>query len=767
MAVSLVATPDSIGLTASNTDLDGLLPVLQWLDRLLQQAVTTAQVVYGAEAATDPYRGLHIEPEEFSRWLARKPGAPLFSEVKETLTESAADHLREGSRLARLKHTFGLSAFDMDVVAIALAPEIDLRYERLYAYLQDDVTRRRPNVNLVLDLLCSDAPAKLARQAHFAGDAPLVRQGLLEIIPDPHQVQPPFLSHYLKLDEQVRRFLLGQPGLDPRLAPCCELIEPAVRFATLSLDTEIKQGLEGMALQNRATQESLLLYFQGSPGLGQRSAAEALAATTESRLLAVNLAQALGVPTDFAALVKRVCQEARFQQAVLYLEGLEALQQQEQTPVYGQLLAALSVLPGITIITGTQPWVPAVRGGLDLITVPFMPPDFARRRACWQAHLTASGISLPDRDLDNLTDRFRLSVDQIAQAIAMACTRVQWRAAIQMMDGNLTNRSSCQPAQAAMRPTRKDLFAAARAQSGYDLGVLARKIEPRQVWNDIVLPPEPLAQLQEMCQQAQYRHVVYGEWGFARKLSLGKGLNALFTGTPGTGKTMAAEVIAAELQLDLYKIDLSQVVSKYIGETEKNLDRIFTAAENANAILLFDEADALFGKRSEIKDAHDRYANLEVAYLLQKMEEYEGITILTSNLRQNLDEAFTRRLRFIIGFPFPEEQDRRRIWQGIWPSQTPLGPDVDLNQLAKRFKLTGGNIRNIALAAAFLAAGDRQMVGMNHILQAAKREFRKMGRLINEAEFLLFGAEKINRNHAAQATVEPGRKPDHTRRASQ
>ena len=204
----------------------------------------------------------------------------------------------------------------------------------------------------------------------------------------------------------------------------------------------------------------------------------------------------------------------------------------------------------------------------------------------------------------------------------------------------------------------------------------------------------------------------WATWGFGRKLAQGKGVTALFAGPSGTGKTMAAEVIAGELGLDLYKIDLAGVVSKYIGETEKNLDRIFAAAEDANAILFFDEADALFGKRSEVRDAHDRYANIEIAYLLQKMEEYDGVAILATNLRSNLDEAFVRRLAFTVHFPFPDEADRRRIWRGIWPAATPLAADVDLDFLAAQFKLSGGNIKNIALAAAFLAAADGRPVAM-------------------------------------------------------
>ena len=236
-----------------------------------------------------------------------------------------------------------------------------------------------------------------------------------------------------------------------------------------------------------------------------------------------------------------------------------------------------------------------------------------------------------------------------------------------------------------------------------------------------------------------FASAVYGAWCFERKLSLGKGLSALFSGPPGTGKTMAAEVIAADLKVELLKIDLSQIVSKYIGETEKNLRQLFEQAAAAHAILFFDEADALLGKRSAVKDAHDRYANTEIAYLLQKMEEYEGIAILATNMRQNMDEAFTRRMRFIVEFPFPEDEDRLRIWNTVWPKEVPLAEDVDLPWLARQFRFSGGSIRNVALAAAFLAAEQGQAVAMRHLMLATKRELQKMGRLVNDQEYRKHG----------------------------
>jgi len=276
-----------------------------------------------------------------------------------------------------------------------------------------------------------------------------------------------------------------------------------------------------------------------------------------------------------------------------------------------------------------------------------------------------------------------------------------------------------------------DLFRAARAQSDAALDGLARKIEPVHHWSQIVLPEDTLAQLHEMCQQVIHRHRVLDEWGFGRRLSVGKGVTALFAGPSGTGKTMAADIIARELGLDLYKIDLSGVVSKYIGETEKNLDRIFTAAENANAILFFDEADALFGKRSEVRDSHDRYANIEVAYLLQLMDQYEGVAILATNLRQNMDEAFMRRLGFAIDFPFPDEEQRARIWRILFPAQAQREPDIDFVALGNQLRITGGSIKNIVFGAAFLAASADEPIGTRHLLHAARREYQKMGKVLS------------------------------------
>jgi SpoVK/Ycf46/Vps4 family AAA+-type ATPase len=399
---------------------------------------------------------------------------------------------------------------------------------------------------------------------------------------------------------------------------------------------------------------------------------------------------------------------------VLYLDDLDVLRREERVLEYRSLLAAVRERAGVTVLAGRRPWAPPDDGPTGIVDLAFPVPDFQRRRSCWQAHVAVAGVELEDRELDTLADRFRLDAGQIADAVATAGNRALWRAAAQ--------------------PTVDDLLAAARAQSGDELLSLARKVPPLHTWDDLVLPPDVASQMRELCWRVTNRQRVLGDWGFERRLALGKGTSALFAGPSGTGKTMAAEAIAGSLGLDLYAIDLSGVVSKYIGETEKNLGRIFRAAETANAILLFDEADALFGKRSEVRDSHDRYANIEISYLLQRIEQYDGVTILTTNLRGNLDEAFVRRLAFIVHFPFPDEAHRRRIWAGVWPPGTPLAADVDLDAMARRFKLSGGDIRNVALAAAFMAAAAGGPVTMPHLLAAARREHQKLGKAAAQGE---------------------------------
>jgi SpoVK/Ycf46/Vps4 family AAA+-type ATPase len=412
----------------------------------------------------------------------------------------------------------------------------------------------------------------------------------------------------------------------------------------------------------------------------------------------------------------------RSRQAILYVEPFDLLLEPDRAGERQRLLEALADYNGVTVLSGVQSKLPRGRGTHGQLQVDWPIPSHEQRMRSWRDSLDAAGEAVDEDLVDTLAGRFLLMPDQISDAVAGARIRTDWRmAASRPNDGD-----------SPMRPLElPDLFEAARAQSEATLEGLARKIEPVHSWDQIVLPEDTLAQLQEMCQQVVYRHRVLDEWGFGNRLSVGKAVTALFVGPPGTGKTMAADIIAHELGLDLYKIDLSGMVSKYIGETEKNLRRIFSAAENANAILFFDEADALFGKRSEVRDSHDRYANIEVAYLLQQMDQYQGVAILATNLRQNMDEAFVRRLGFAIDFPFPDEEQRARIWRLLFPPEARRTSDIDFLALGNQLRIAGGNIKNIVLSAAFLAASANESVGTEHLLHATRREYRKMGKVLS------------------------------------
>lgn len=714
-APSLAQIPESVQ-KAALSPLERLLPALNRLDLLLDRAVRSMDPTANADGAG--FRGLYIGRDEVGKLLQRKPSATPF-EAMVAAAGAGSDFKAGNSPFLWLMQEFELSNFDADILILSLAPELDLRYEKIYAYLQDDVTRKRPTVELVLNLLCGSADAKLSRRVHFHPDAPLIRNGLVHVSADASQPDAPFLAHAVRIDEQIARALLGDAATDPRLAPFSQFIAPSRSHIPTPFESEVVPVLAGLAAKH--PDGMFRSYFQGAAEAEKQAVAEGLAAALGTMLMKVHISRIVDKP-EFESLWKLVLREARMCGATLFVCGVDEFEGAEAGWRRQQMLSGLAEFHGTAILTGKQSWESQQFTGLAVTPIDFETPDFATRTALWKANLEHFGQAADPSMVSVLAGRFKLAAGEIAQAVASATLAAQWR------------RAAGQSNVSSEEPALEDLAAAARAQCGQELSVLSRKIEPQYKWDDIVLPADQMEQLQEMCAQAENRHIVFGEWGFERKLSLGKGLNVLFCGPPGTGKTMAAEVIAGQLQLDLYRIDLSQVVSKYIGETEKNLNRIFTAAESSNGILFFDEADALFGKRSEVRDSHDRYANIEISYLLQKMEEYAGVSILATNLRQNLDEAFVRRLQFIVEFPFPDEEYRRRIWEGVFPKETPLGDDVKFDVLAKEVRLAGGSIKNMALAAAFYAAAGGEKVRMRHLIQAAHREHQKLGRSWSTSE---------------------------------
>lgn len=728
------------------SSLDHILAELERVDLLIRIQIRKAQQI---QSADQELQGILISEEEIEALLAKPIGLPQWAtdptllssaQVQATLETMAAEIAQRQAesvqhgiklRLRELVRCFQLTSIDMDTLLISLAPELDLRYERLYAYLQDDVRKKRPSVDLVLNLLCPDFKTKLAARQRFTSTAPLLKYCLLHLFDDPSQQKPPLLSKYIKVDDRVVNYLLGSDELDEQILPYSRYISPKFVLEELFLPAGVKERLGYVAQAKEVIEAGLILYFQGSYGLGKQTTAEAFCRELGVGLLVVELERLLRTEAEeFETAIALVYREALLQGAAIYWEGFDGLLAEDKAAWRNVLLRQLEKRRSLTFLAGDTIWEPAdALHALTFLRVEFNRPTAAERVELWQRCLQGNlrdGVvgaqGLTPLPLEDLANKFRFSGGQIRDAAATALNIACWRA------------------PTLGQVTMSDLNAACRLQSNRQLGTMARKITPHFQWEDLVLPPEQKEVLQEICNYVKYRTLVYDEWGFESKLSLGKGLNILFAGPPGTGKTMGAEIIAGELELDLYKIDLSTVVSKYIGETEKHLSRIFSEAETSNAILFFDEADALFGKRTEVSDSHDRYANLEVSYLLQRMEEYDGVVVLATNFRKNMDEAFVRRLHFTIDFPLPDEKHRRRIWQKLWPEATPRSADLDLDFMARRFEIAGGNIRNIALAAAFLAADEGGVVKMSHLVRATRREYQKMGKVLMEGEFGEYGA---------------------------
>jgi hypothetical protein len=704
--------------------LQHILAEIERLDLLLRLQVWRVRQTRGEEAELASFYVSEAEADEVLDRVLGAPawaGHPLPAELRDIaqarldqlaaeIDQHTAQSLARGVllRLAQLGQLFGLSEFDLDVILLCLAPELDRGYERLYAYLHDDVTRRRPTVELALRLFCPDLIGSVAARVRFSWASPLRANRLLDLEDDAGSL----LGRGLRLDPRVAAYLLEDDSVDDRLRPYARLVGPDAEPAKPDLPDALSQLA-------RQPPDACVLYLQGAYGTGRRAAA-----ATFGRPLLVVAGKRLADADagQLAELVRLIGREVRLQGALLYWDDFDIELARENDARLEILFRLLAELPGPAFLSGAVTWEPAgdLRG-LAFLRIQFSPPGPADRLRRWQSSLGEAGLprgELADLagKLADLAGAFRLTGGQIDDAAATA--------------RNLALARN----PAAPQVTLDDLHAACRLHSNRTLAELAVAVTPHYGWDDIVLPAEAMTQLREIYDQARQRHLVYDTWGFDGKLAMGKGLSVLFAGPPGTGKTMAADVLAYGLGLSLYKIDVSAVVSKYIGETEKNLARIFAEAATSNAILFFDEADALFGKRTQVRDAHDRYANVEISYLLQKMEEYDGIVVLATNLRKNMDEAFVRRLHATVDFPLPAAADRLRIWEQVWPAATPRDPGLDLELLAQRVEVPGGSIRNIALASAFLAAADGGVVTMAHLLHATRREYQKMGKVLAAGE---------------------------------
>jgi ATPase family associated with various cellular activities (AAA)/Winged helix domain, variant len=611
-----------------------------------------------------------IEPR-----IAGRAGSPLPAESEADGLPAAASAeagvtcpITPPPALETLSKLLGLSPFERAVLLMCAGLELDSKFAAVCARANGDLRRDYPTFSLALGALPD------AHWSALTPDAPLRRWRLIEL-----QAGADLTQSRLRIDERILHFLTGVTHLDERLVG---VVEPLP--APMDLVKSQRAVAERIAATLRNGSPLPVIQLCGNDASAKRAVAAAGCAAAGLNLHVLAAEVLLNDARELESLVRLWEREAALATSALLVECDEA----------ENLFAPLRFIErvsGVLFIASRERLRLRHRASVSFDVTK---PTAQEQQTLWKS----AGVN---GQVEALATQFDLSAANIRAA-------------------------------AAQSKSPEELWTACRAQARPRLDNLAQRIDIRATWNEIVLPAPQLAMLHEIAVHVRQRAKVYETWGFAQKCARGLGISALFSGASGTGKTMAAEVLANELRLDLYRIDLSQVVSKYIGETEKNLRRVFDAAEEGGAILLFDEADALFGKRSEVKDSHDRYANIEISYLLQRMEEYRGLAILTTNMKDALDPAFLRRIRFVVQFPFPDAAERIEIWRRMFPAQTPV-EDLDMSKLAK-LHVAGGNIRNIALNAAFLAADASEPMRMNHLLRAARTEYAKIEKPLTDAE---------------------------------
>jgi AAA+ superfamily predicted ATPase len=613
-------------------------------------------------------------------------------------TSAAMDAAGRPAPLDTLCRLFGLNAFERDVLVLCAAAEMDQAFPRLYAYVQDDVHLRHATIPLALQLFCaSDAIAHVARRC-FLPEAPLRRHGLLAVAP---AEQGPQCLRSLRIDDRVLDYVSGRDRMDERAAELLQAI-PSIPVS-VEQDGVVEQLLTVLQSPEERPRFAGVSLF-GLPGSGRRAVARELCRRLGLGLYSLALRRLPAGAEDRQSLLRFLGREAVLCRFALYV----SLDDLDGSDAGAEVVDRLPVF----FIAASRTRPVARR---ELLARRLSPLDPTTRAQLWDTALSAAGVNLNGHGA-TVAEHFQFGQEMIARTVSAAAHRARMRG----------------PGSAAA-VTEDDLWEACREHSSWELRQLAQPIEPAFTWDDIVLPGDVASQLCDIAAQVTKQATVYRRWGFGTRAGRGLGISALFSGVSGTGKTMAAEILAGQLRLDLYRVDLAGVVSKYIGETEKNLKKIFDAAERSGAILFFDEADALFGKRTEVKDSHDRFANIEVNYLLQRMENFRGLSILATNRKSDVDRAFLRRLRFLVDFPFPDTTQRMRIWHKSFPSEAPV-EDLDYDALS-RLEIAGGNIRNIALAAAFLAAQQDRAIGMDLLMQAARREYTKMEIMIGDAGF--------------------------------
>jgi hypothetical protein len=619
---------------------------------------------------------------------------PTSAAFLKLVSEKESGEFEPVPALQVVSKTFGLSSFERALLLLCAAMELDSKFPELCAAAQGQPARPYPTFSLALAVLPG------AHWSAVNAAAPLRRWRLIEVT---NQTGTPLTACPLRIDERILHFLTGIQHLDERLAGLLNGMPPAERL--VPSHTAIVRTIVASWDRARATPRLPVIHLCGPDEDEKRCIALTAGDEAGFQVYALSSDHIPANALELDGLIRLWERESVLMPGALFIEA-DAVEGSDTKSVT-QVVRLVERLHGPVLLSSRERWRPLTR---NVKTLEVQKPTPEEQQQIWRELLGRTG-----RHTNGQSGRLVAQFNLTATAIRAAASEVR----------ELEPVSDSKVLESAV-------WNAGRAQARVRLDDLAQRIEPIARWDDLVLPKAEKSMLHEIATHVKHRPTVYGTWGFGATSNRGLGISALFAGTSGTGKTMAAEVLANALELDLYRIDLSSVVSKYIGETEKNLRRVFDTAEDGGAILFFDEADALFGKRSEVQDSHDRYANIEINYLLQRMECYRGLAVLATNMRGALDPAFLRRIRFVISFPFPEYAQRAEIWERVFPCNTPTGR-INVDLLA-RLPVAGGNIRNIAMNAAFLAAEDSLPVSMTHLARAARSEFAKMEKPVPEAE---------------------------------
>lgn len=629
-----------------------------------------------------------------------------------------------------------LTVFEQYMACLAMAPEINREFERMYCYLQDDLAWRSPSLDLCVKMYTMD---ELTENALI--HQTFVRRELLYCIFDRQPTgQESGLAWRLRLRRDLVDFVFFYES---------DLMGRKAEYQ-LRVSGSKEDGRKGMVAINQETAKAIgrcldeelneqtgrgvrgrLFLLRGSYGSGKKLQIQTVADTLGYSVLFFDIREVLNKREDQMmeavgdAVVRAVLDRAFL--AFCHWESIWPEEKQKRQQAQEMLRKASLFFRDIFLTVEEEPGEDAMGGhypaGYRVEEYRLRFPSIQERSLLWKEFLQEAP-GLENTELyDRLAAQFDFTPGVIREAARAACQEARNQGKEQV--------------PAAL------LYQACQQRISHRLGERASRVNAAYTWDDLVLEDSAKELLRQACGQVTYRGRVYEQWGFQDKIAYGRGVSLLFAGPPGTGKTMAAQVLARELNLELYKVDLSGVLSKYIGETQKNLREIFDEVKKSRSILFFDEADVLFGKRVDVSDARDISANAQTAYLLQKMEEYDGITILATNLMQNFDDAYKRRMKYIIRFTFPQKEQRTLLWEKVFPRQMPLQKDIDIAYLADNFELSGASIKNIALNAAFIAASRQETTGMEHIVTALQQEYEKSGKILGKAELKEYYGYKI------------------------